>query len=167
MVLRENKQFCLNFSTSIQKRYFKFQFSQKYLLKCQSKIALAAVCVVQVVLLYSHTLQSVKIESVKIKSVNLFCLKLPNSSRKSIKKFYTFNFYTLQSARVKQRYHNTYVQHERNRKVNCDSVCFGGWQRWWILAASQQYSRANIAVKALQENLKFSHIECNYYYYCY
>ena len=41
-----------------------------------------------VALLYSRTLQSVKIESVK----NFFCLKLPNSSRKSIKNFNTFNF---------------------------------------------------------------------------
>ena len=45
-------------------------------------------------LLYSDILQSVKIENVKIKIVKFFFhLKLPNSLRKTIKKFYTLNFY--------------------------------------------------------------------------
>ena len=44
----------------------------------------------KVALIYSDTLQSVKIESVK----KNFCLKLPNSSRKSIKKF-TLLIFTL------------------------------------------------------------------------
>ena len=54
-------------------------------------------------MLYYHTLQSVKIETVKNKYGSK-CLKLPKSSRNAIKKFRTFDFYTLQSVIVKQRY---------------------------------------------------------------